>query len=233
MSFRRTSWAWVIVILWAASPRMCAGDIYYEQVCQLTAAGQSGPVPEPKRMRVYVSKGKVRVEDLSASKTVIVRLDKGVIWGMDEKDKTYTEVSLKEFSEQWRAQRERAGVDEKGGKVETERGKDNRIVAGYECAHYIIREAGRPVLEVWCTEELDVPEKKDLFDYSERLGEFSRNVLSAARKLKGFPMRMKATKYVGASRVEVFRELLLLEQEPVDPAKFEVPEDYHKLSVFE
>jgi len=222
---RKAAISFLLLAAVCLSASICRADLFYEQICQLNPVGANQP-QEPKRMRVYVRKQMVRVEDLSSDRVIIVRLDKGIIWAIDNASRTYREIGLKELSEEWRAARKAAGIDESGGEVEVKRGDDDRKIISYPCKHYRILEGGKVVLELWVAESLDVPEKNDLYDYSERLGEFSPAVLEAARRIKGFPLRMKAVKYVGAARVSAFREVTSLNRDRIPEGKFEIPEGY-------
>jgi hypothetical protein len=104
-------------------------------------------------------------------------------------------------------------------------------VNGYNCRKFTLLADGQPLMHLWNTLALDVPEKDDLYEYKQILGAFPKSLIDKARSLPGFPLRVKAVENIGAGKVEAFREIVTVRMEPVDPSLFELPEGFKKVEV--
>jgi hypothetical protein len=180
-------------------------------------------------MKVHVRSRMVRAEDIGAGKTIITRLDKGVIWGLNEVDKTYTEITL----EEWQKAQQSAGgdLDAKLAITVEEDKAEEETLCGHPCRKFTLSCDGEPVLRLWSATALDIPEKTDLYDYAKALARFSKALLEKARHVPGFPLRVRAIETIGAGKVEIFREITTIRRDPVDPSLFEIPKDFKKLAV--
>jgi hypothetical protein len=202
-------------------------DLYYEQISWLKPAG-SEEQPPSTRMKVYVRSRMVRAEDTGAGKTIITRMDKGVIWGLNEANKTYTEITFKE----WQQARQSAGADRDAkSAITVEEAKEEETLCGHPCRKFTLFADGQPVMYLWNAAALDIPEKTDLYDYVKCLGKFPKALLDKARNVPGFPLRVKAIESIGSEKVEIFREITMIRLDPVDPKLFEVPNDFKKVEV--
>jgi hypothetical protein len=225
-------WAVTTVLLLLATPPPLRADLYYEQVSSLKPVGQEDQPAATMKLKVYVRHRMVRAEDTGSKKIIIARLDKGLIWGINQADKTYSELTIKELADNWQEARRSAGVDEPAkSAIRLEEAPKEETVSGYPCRKFTLLLDGQPVMQTWNTPSIDAPEKADLYDYTRALGEFPKAILEKTRSLPGFPLRVEAIKTIGAGKVETFREIVLIQFDPVDPKLFELPEGFKKVEV--
>lgn len=207
-------------------------DLYYEQVSTLTPIGTEPQGTATLRLKVYVRPRMVRAEDTSTGKIVICRLDKGVIWGVNEADKTYTELTIKQLKEDWQKAQRTAGIQPPPKSairvVEEER---EETICGYQCKKSTLFVGDEPIMHVWHTPEIEAPEKEDLYEYTKCLGKFPETVLEQARALSGFPLKVRAVETIGAGKVEAYREVVLIKFDTVNPKLFEIPEGFKKAEI--
>ena len=231
----RRTWKWVSslgLLVGLLLPHFpLQADLYYEQVSSLKPVGAEGQAPSTMKSKVYVRHRMVRAEDVNAKKVIIVRLDKGIIWGLNQNDKTFTELTIKQLENDWQRARRSAGVTEDPKLSVTVQEDGEEVVNGYNCRKFTLLADGQPVMHLWNTTALDVPEKDDLYDYKQILGAFPKALIDKARSLPGFPLRVKAVENIGAGKVETFREIVTVRMEPLDPSLFELPEGFKKVEV--
>jgi hypothetical protein len=174
----------------------------------------------------------VRAEDTEARKVIIARLDKGLIWGINEADGSYSEVAIKQLVDDWKEAQRDAGVTKPANAAATiEEGRTEETIAGYPCRKYTLIVDGQPLLQTWNTTALDVPEKEDLYDYIQARGGLPKAILDKARALPGFPLRVRDVENIGAQKVEAFREITLIKSEPADAKLFELPEGLKRIEI--
>ena len=211
------------------TPSTTRADLYYELVSSLTPAGQEGQEGPTRKLKVYVRHRMVRAEDTEARKIIIARLDKGLIWGINETDGTYSEVTIKELADDSKEAQRDTGASKAA--VTVEEGRTEETIAGYPCRKYTLIMDGQPLLHTWNTAALDVPEKKDLYDYIQARGGFPKALLDKARGLPGFPLRVRDVENIGTQKVAAFREITLIKFDPVDAKLFELPQGLKKIEV--
>jgi len=213
-------------------PSTIRADLYYELVSSLTPVGQEGQEGPTRKLKVYVRHRMVRAEDIEARKVIIARLDKGLIWGINEADGTYSEVPIKELGDDWKEAQRDAGENKPAkAAVTVEEGSTEETIAGYPCRKYTLIMDGQPLLHTWNTTAIDVPEKKDLYDYIQARGGFPKALLDKARGLPGFPLRVRDVENIGTQKVAAFREITLIKFDPVDAKLFELPQGLKQIEV--
>lgn len=206
--------------------------LYYEQVSRVEPADGRGAGKEV-RLRIFVQANRIRIEHPEEHKTVIARLDEGIVWEIQERQKAYAEATFDAIIANWQRMRKEKGIQENDqGIAVTHRGTDDRKskAVAHVCEQYIITNGETPVLEVWTDPALNYPEKDTIFEYRARMGEFSPAVLQEIKRIPGFPLMMNAITCVRAEKVRVWREVTAIKQQEIDPKTFALPDGLRRMT---
>lgn len=220
---------------------------------------------------IYVKADKGKIESISKMKapvpgmtqpqemisTVITRLDKKLIWILNEDAKTYTEVN---FSKTKELMEENYPEEEPGGvpfKVEVTRLEEKQKIEGYDCEKVRIsinfedEEEGKTydyIADLWLAKEKGLLE--EILDFKHKMEEFSsrdEGMMSGMvpggmevmakyqeklKDLKGFPIVSEITIQAEGKEEPVMnqqRRIKNIRRAKLKDSEFEIPEGFKKL----
>jgi len=205
--------------------------LYYTQESQVKPVGAERGATLVQ-LRIYVEPGKIRIEYPKGGRLILAHLKEGVVWSVDERRGLYAEASFDAIVAKWKALRQAKGVGQADtGIAFTKRGTNDRTILGHRCLHHVITSGDGSVLDVWAAPDLDFPEKETLYEYRARMGEFSPAVLDEIKRIKGFPLMMNGTTFVGGEKMSALRTVTAVRQEDFAPDRFELPKGLKKIAV--
>jgi hypothetical protein len=108
-------------------------------------------------------------------------------------------------------------------KAKTVETKEKKVINGFNCYHLKIYEDAKIVLDVWLTKQHKSPD--GLMDFYKRLGCFCDEVVVEMKKIKDFPISLKAHLAFGALAIPIECEISKIEKKKVDDKLFELPKD--------
>lgn len=210
------------------------------------------------KQKMLIKGDKLKMVNLEEPLVCIVRLDKSVIWEINDKEKTYVERHLSYFEklrkdraaqrsqeirqlnalQDQRAREENArklgyrlredGTIDETITAQIEKPGEKKNVADYECEHVIVKENDRVIFDLWVADKLQVSES--LMKFYEELGAFSKQVLEKVREIKGFPLEMKMELDVGAVSFRVEGQVSKIDEAAqIADREFDLPEGSKKL----
>lgn len=190
-----------------------AQGLYWES----SSTGGPGAKPDdpPRLARSYAMPGKLKRQD--ADSAIIARLDRGVIYILRLKEKTYEEIVIAELeASQKRAAKEIEALREQmkdqpvearqafekklqaqgvgDPVVEVTRTGETKQLAGYLCSRYSGKQGGKETLSVWATKEIKGFDalRADWLEVTKRIASMSpvmgKNRGLAFEKIDGFPL---------------------------------------------
>ncbi len=188
----------------------------------------------------------LRAESRDSSRVTIVRLDKGMVYMLNPRQKTYREISFDQLNARLKGEmsrleqlkekqlqsltpeqrREAQQGAQTGGSMDMT-GKavatgETRTIDGHRCTKYIITGTGRQEATLWVT--ADVPEadtlKNDIRQLASRFSDVAARygVLELAQNIDGFPIELRH-----AGMVQTFTDI---NRASFPPQYFEVPAGY-------
>ncbi len=229
-----------------------ADSLVIEQVCS-GFPGTEGNKKKTKQ-KVVIKGDKIYMQNLETPDVCIVRGDKKLIWEIDTDKKKYRIRKFEYFAEMKanhekdrkelakiingfpnpkerlrHADRNGFLVDEKGmvsakPVAKTELTGEEKKINGFKCYHLKIYEDTKVVLDVWLTREHKSPD--GLMDFYKRLGCFCNEVVAEIKKIKDFPISLKARLVFGALAVPIECEISKVEKKKMDDKFFELPKGF-------
>jgi YHS domain-containing protein len=210
------------------------------------------------KQKLLLKGDKLKIVSIEEPLVCIVRLDKKVVWEINNKEKTFVERQFSYFEKVRKdnlAQRNQE-IREINGKPnpkereedarklgyrlkqdgtvdekilpQIERKGEKKKVADYECERVILKEDERTVFDMWVTDKIKVPES--LMKFYEELGGFSKEVLEKLKELKEFPLELKVELNVGAVSFKIEAQVTKVDESvKIDEKEFELPEGLQKV----
>lgn len=234
----------VLVLVTAALTLAAAAQgLYFEQTTTMPAG--SGKTME-MRTKGYLKPMKLKNVEVEEATAVIVRADKEMLYQLDTKAKTYSEMTFAEMRQQLQAAEEqmkklqeqlkdmppeqRAMMEGMMSKMTKEKGFDisktgeKKKISGYSCEKVLLLEAGEPTGEFWVTKDLG--SMKDYAkDWTKLMeGMMHGPMMKAAKKiaeLDGFVIQM--------TMGELTATTTKIEKQNIPDGEFEIPAGYKKV----
>lgn len=179
--------------------------------------------------KIYFDEEHVRVSGDRG--TFIVDLKDSLIYLVNENEKIYTSLPLREWLSIV-SQIESSMGQDTGGKVEIERTSLREKIAGYTATKYIVYVDGKPFEELWISPEFSLPELQKLEDLMERISPSETKLLRGRireelQKIqKGWPLKT-VTKSENESYTTVIKNIKKLE---LKGDMFRPPESYKEIA---
>lgn len=196
--------------------------------------------------KIYTAAHALRIEDRLGGPTVVLRLDRKVMWQIDEKSRTYREATFGELAAQVEHDKKLLSLQLKDRKLPAARRRALEVALGRrrprvavktgekpvpllarQCRHVRYFEDGQLRIEEWVARDLVSP--CDLTEVRALTGDFSRDLLRELQGRRGFGLK---TRVVGRlPTVPRLTEIAVTELElpaKLDPTLFELPAGYKK-----
>jgi len=231
-------------------PAALRADVLIKQL-QHTGAfqvmGQSRPAKDETYV-VWLGKDKARL-DREEKTSIIVRLDKKVMYLLDHAEKTYVEMPADSTADILSAALSGAGLSEedriraeqmmkgfaqmmKPEVTVTDTG-ETRKVKGWNCRKYLMKMKmmmTSATSEIWATEDIRID--YELFRalgisvMSQTPG--LENMLEEMKKIRGIAVYSATTTSAMGSEIRSTQELIEVEEKDAPPRTYEIPEGYKK-----
>ncbi len=183
--------------------------------------------------------------------TTIFRLDKKMIYMLDNQKKEYTamtfsemEATMKQANKQLEALKEQMknmpaeqrkqmekmmggmGLGAKSSNIDVKKTGDKKTICGYSCAKYVINENGKEAGVIWTTTGVSGISdlEKDMKEFSQRMAAQqpkAKEMMEAFKKIEGFQLE---TSIAGISTV-----VTKIEKKSIPSGEFEIPSGYKKV----
>lgn len=154
----------------------------------------------------------------------IFRGDKQVVWILNDQEKSYLEISLKEGEKKEKGKKNR-DAEKFDGKIK-KTGKKETIL-GYECEEIIV-ESEEGVTHLWGTEKLGEIYGTMMKSFSEMGGQDGDDPMGWNKeiaKLRMFPLKVVSKE---ENKIVMTQEVTRIEPKKMSPSAFDVPKDYEK-----
>lgn len=228
---------------------------YLEQTVMIKSSMPMQPSQETEQHKAFYKQGKFKSADLTNGEDMILRFDKELMWNINHKDKTYTEMTFADmqqgmknmqsaFEEQMKkmSPEERKAMQEMMGKgmgkmffdqssieISLKRTGKTKTILGYDCEQVYFNLDDMPMLEMWVTTKLSMG--SEWIDIYEKMVMMRFKISAEARKLRGLPLVSKVTTEMGMGKMETITETTRVVKTAVADSEFEVPKGYKKQSM--
>ncbi len=231
--------AFLVLVLCAAA----FADVVVERTAIVKTTRVDGRVETvPRRERVSIKDGNVRIEDLDLAEAWILRVDKGVLWYVDARSGTYAEVPFdlvrerrlelvaqvqdcakrvtdKDLSARYQEMLMQLGATD--GAPETSATGEKADIAGRPCERIAIKAGRIQVMDALAAK--GCPGAAEYWKALGRIDAFSPAVAEALAKDGLFPMKGKTRMTFLLARVERTEEVTKVEERACDAADFDLP----------
>ncbi|RME71023.1 MAG: DUF4412 domain-containing protein [Planctomycetota bacterium] len=246
-------------ILAAAIALVCASGVAHagllirQQANGLPGLAEGEVAPQ----RLFVGERAMRLEDLrEGGRTVIVRLDEGLIWEIDPTLGMYTEQTFealrrrREKAERDREEKRRLalerlsgeeleswlrrkGLRRDGKRIVTTEHLGGERVGRWHARHLRITVNDKPAIELWVTDEIPEFEPPAAwFDLYDETGLFPKDVTAALRAVEGFPVRVIAHVDLDTVGATLRSEVESVHDWPERPERFVLPDGLRRVDRF-
>ncbi|MDZ7263540.1 MAG: DUF4412 domain-containing protein [candidate division KSB1 bacterium] len=225
---------------------------FWEQQSTRSSNLRGQPPSVIENEKVFYKPGKMKLDNLSTGKIMIIRLDKELMWNLDSKNKTYSEMTFAEM-EQSMAQAQSAMKEqmnqmdpeqrkmmekmmgkkmsdmfgsEGGMEISLKRSGKKQQIMGYECEQVFMYMNNEPLLEMWMTEKYDLG--TEFLELYHRMGLMKGKLSDDARKIHGISLLTKTAFDTGMGKLETTTKVTRIVPTSVSDSEFEVPRGYTK-----
>lgn len=231
----------LVAALWLMPLLMLAQGLYWEQTTKITMGG----APREIHNKGYMKSMKLKVVTEEENRVGIVRGDKEMMYVVNPKEKTYSEMSFDDLEKQMSAAREEMKKAQErlkdlppeqrkmvegmmGGMMKDvdyriEKTGEKKAVAGYSCEKVLLKDSATVAGEFWVTKDLGSMNEYAK-DWTKLMDKIARGpmakMLKKLSELGGFVMESSMS---GVSTVTT-----KLEKRSIADSEFEVPEGYKK-----
>ncbi len=221
--------------------------LVYETKVRQVVTEALGRTRERKfRRRIYASAQALRTEDPAGGPTVIVRLDRKVMWQLDAAKRTYSQATFDQYAERFDNDRKLLSLQLKDKKMPAAKRRALEVILGIRRLEVVVKAEPEPVallgrrcrrvryyeggalrVEAWAAEGLVSP--CNLNAVLALTGDFSPELLKKLRGRPGFGLK---TRIIGRlptlPRITETEVTKLTLPEKLSPALFEIPAGYRK-----
>lgn len=230
----------------------------YSQGAYWETKMSGGPIQDERLGEMYYAPKMFKdVEKGNDGRTIIVRLDKEVIYQINAKDKTYSEMTfaeLEKFMQQMTSKSDErmAALREKMKNMPEERRKmmekmmgdkmpgqakeakidvtntgDKKTVSGFSCTKYVVTRDGQEQMELWATKDVKI------FDSMRKDFEQYTKRMSAMSPMAGkgyFEAMRKVEGFPMETHMgDIVTVVTKIEKRSIPASEFEVPAGYTKV----
>jgi len=233
----------------ASAQKLFQGYWESETIQSSTMPMQQGKKIEKEK--TFFKKGKMKVVDFTNNEIMIFRFDKGLIWTIDTKDKTYEEVtfeqmenSMKNAKAEISKQMQKMSPEEKemmekmmggkmgamfGGKplsIEFKSTGQKKTIKGHRCEQVMMYMGDDPMMEFWMSSKYSLGD--DFLKIYQKMG-LIKGKISGNTKLKGFPIFTKMEMDTGMGKMNVETTTTKIVPSSIPDKEFELPKGYKKI----
>jgi hypothetical protein len=240
----------VFVIVCVAVPLALQADVYIKQQNHtdgFSMMGQSSP-PQDQTFEIWMSPDKARM-DQGDEVTIIVRMDEGMMYMLNNKEMKYTEMPIgdasdiltaglagSDMSDEEKAQAEKmmkGFAQMMKPKVSVTATGETQNIKGWNCKKYIMTMemmGTKSTQEVWATEDIKID-----FDMYRALAMSMmsqmpglEDMMKEMEKIKGITVMSTGTTSMMGTDVKSSQELLEVSEKSAPAGAYDVPAGYKK-----
>ncbi len=227
---------------------------YLEQTVVTKSTMPMQPNQKTEQHKSFYKPGKFKSADLTNGQEMILRLDKELMWTVNHKEKSYTELTFADMQQGMKnmqsavqeemkkmSPEERKAMEQMMGKgmakmfsdqpafeISFQRTGKIKTILGYDCEQVFFNLDNEPIMEMWVTSKLNMG--SEWADIYEKMGMMKIKFSAEARKLRGLPLITRVTTDTGMGRIETITETTRVVKTFVSDSEFEVPKGYIKKS---
>lgn len=247
----------VTVFVFVFSIDQLFGQKTFEGYLEQTTIRKSNMPMQPPKVteneKIFYKSGKFKTSNLTTGKDMIFRFDKELAWTVDQKDKSYTEITfaqmqegmdkmksamkeqMKDMSPEQRQMMEKMmgksigkmfSGDEPAIEMSVKRTGKKKTILGYNCELVYLNLNDEPMMEMWITDKLSMG--NDFLEVYEKMGFMKGKLSDEAKKINGIPLATKMTKDLGMGKMESETEVTKVVKTSVADNEFVVPKGYVK-----
>ena len=245
----------IVVFTLSLANTLALGQKRFEGYLEQTTIRKSDmPMQPPKvteKEKVFYKAGKFKTKNLTTGKSMIYRFDKELMWTIDDKNKSYTEVTfaqmqegmnkmrsaMKDVSPENRKMMEKFmgkkmgkmfGGDEGGMEISIKRTGKKKKIMGYSCEQVFMNMNDEPMMEMWITKKYSMGD--DFLKVYQKMGFMKGDLPKDAEKIQGIPLVTSMKIDMGMGKMETETKVTKLVKTSVSDGEFEVPRGYKKKS---
>lgn len=228
---------------------------YLEQTMITKSTIPRQPSQKTEQHKAFYKSGKFKSADLTNGEDMILRLDKELMWTVNHKEKSYTEMTFADMQEgatnmqsamqeemKKMSPEERKAMEQMLGKdlgkmfsdqslfeISFKRTGKTKTILGYDCEQVFFNLDDEPIMEMWVTTKLNMG--NEWVDIYEKMGMMKVKLSPEARKLRGLPLVTKMSSETGMGKIETITETTRVVKTSLSDSEFEVPKGYTKKSL--
>jgi len=227
----------------------CTAGYIVKESTTSEAVTPMGPQTNTDVSTIYIEKGKIKSFSETDSTTMIVRLDKQIMYDIDHSDKTYQEIpfavlesmsknigdasspemqeAMKGMSPEQKAMMEKM-MGEMFAPMNVERTSETKSLIGHKCQKYVISRSGKSIMEIWAAEDLEVG--RDFTEYLKITSAGHSEMFAEFDKIKGMPLETTVSMEMGGVKTKSHNVVTEVNQSSIGDSEFEVPAGYKKVA---
>lgn len=225
---------------------------YWEQQTVRKSTMPMQPKEAKEIEKTFYKPGKMKMLNQTTGRTTIFRFDKELVWTIDEKKKTYEEMTfaqmqqgmdqmrsemkneMKNMSPEERKIMEKMMGNKMGGMFSEEQtfeitvqrsGKTKRIL-DYNCEQIFLMFDKEPVMEMWVTDKFNMG--NEYLDVYQKMGIMKGKFSEEAKKIRGIPLLTKMSMNLGMGKMDSESQVTKIVATSVSDSEFDVPREYKK-----
>ena len=238
----------LIVLTLVIALQLCAQGVYWESVTTAMGMEQQSRTHYMPKMFKSVNSG------MGGERTVIFRMDRGVMYEVNAAEKTYSETSFDELEKTMKSmggqmgekmaevkkQMESLHPEQRKmmeqmmgampgaaaqGEMHVTRTDESQKISGFNCTKFVVKRGENEVATIWATKEL-----KELEGMRRDFEEFSRRI-TMNRAAQGMVEAMRKVEgFPIQNETQGMKQLVTkLEKRTIPASEFEIPAGYTKV----
>lgn len=225
---------------------------YWEQQTVRKSTMPMQPKEAKEIEKTFYKSGKMKMLNQTTGRTTIFRFDKELVWTVDEKKKTYEEMTfaqmqqgmdqmksemkkeMKNMSPEERKMMEKMMGNKAGGMfgeeqkfdITVKRSGKTKSILGYNCEQIFLKLNEDPMMEMWVTDKFNIG--NEFLEVYQKMGFMKGNFSDEAKQIKGIPLLTKMSMDMGMGKMDSESQVTKIVATSVSDSEFDVPSGYKK-----
>lgn len=209
-----------------------------------------------EKEKTFYKSGKLKIENLSTGKTMIYRFDKELMWNIDTKKKTYSEITfaqmeamkssmssamqeeMKKMSAEEKEMMQKMmgkkfnslmGGDDGGLKVNAKKTGKTKTLLGQKCDHVVLSLNDSPMMEMWISDKYTMGQ--EYFELYKKMGMMKGEYSEDIKNIRGIPLESKASMDMGMGmgKIETSTTVTKIVPTSISDNEFDLPGGLKKM----
>ncbi|MFZ5516092.1 MAG: DUF4412 domain-containing protein [Candidatus Zhuqueibacterota bacterium] len=221
---------------------------YWEQDAIRPAMPFNTKSTTTEKEKTFYKTGKFKIENLTTGLIIIFRFDKEVMWTVDTKKKTYTEMTfaqmeamknsmassmqeqMKNMSDEQKQMMEKMmgkkfksmmTGDPADLEIQVTKTGKSKTLLGYSCDEVLLKLNEEPMMEMWITNKFRMGQ--EYLDLYKKMGFMKGEYTDEVKKIQGIPLASKTTIDAGMGKMEVSTTVTKIVEQSVPNSEFDLP----------